>query len=79
MFLILCPDHLTSLKAYIPQGGTMKRILATTLATAAALTIGATAVTAQSAKDFCEGKTVEIYGYGLGGPTARAPPSWGSI
>lgn len=51
----------------------MKRILTTTLATAAALTIGATAVTAQSAKDFYKGKTVEIYiGYGLGGTYGKS-------
>ena len=51
----------------------MKRILATTLATAAALAMGATAVTAQSAKDFFKGKTVEIYiGYGLGGTYGKS-------
>ena len=51
----------------------MKRILATTLATAAALAVGTTAVTAQSAKDFYKGKTVEIYiGYGLGGTYGKS-------
>ena len=51
----------------------MKRILTTTLATAAALAIGATAVSAQSAKDFYKGKTVEIYiGYGLGGTYGKS-------
>ena len=51
----------------------MRRILATTLATAAALAVGATAATAQSAKDFYKGKTVEIYiGYGLGGTYGKS-------
>lgn len=50
----------------------MKNVLMTTLAVAA-LAAGATAASAQSAKDFYKGKTVEIYiGYGLGGTYGKS-------